>query len=668
MSGRARFVPDAVGDETAQEIQVGDLVPATVAETIAHRERPALQEVLAATDKVNAFQLAGRFLADAPVEDVRALAEAWEHKVDDERAPQNAWKLLLGRMLAFNPVAAFELGARLRANIYPKSDPTKSITWIEQFLLKTWATSDARAALAYASERDPEEWLPDVLGIAARHDMNAALRVLEAHPDLPSIAVKVLEQLAKTDPGDALKRAIAIDDDTVRESARRVVLTEWAKTDADAAMAAIQGLGLSRQQSLDHTKNIAAALIPTAPEVAEKLLATLPEGYSRFWLFERLAKEKAKMDADAALQRAQALPPAKERQQALAYTINSLAAGDPRKLVALLDQFGWDIANNLMSGRKTYQLNGGGSSGSGSVLDASDALLDIARTNPEEAIKLALKLPSSSSGGRSGALGELIREWSTRDIAGYLDWLTEAAPGTAIIDKLQPDIYSLPLEQAEQVAQRLESLEPVLRDAVAAELGRRFAESDPDRAYALADSLADEGTRNRELGELVRSLVGIDLEKSLELFDQLPTAAAPDAASRMLSELMTQSPETAFAWFNQQDPKRLGTASFAHMAKLQFRVDPRATSQWVAELPPSEGRDYAAGSLSRALSVDGSGNPVDYDAARQWAESVDDPTLREGYLKEIIERAQKLDVDAARGLLDSSSLSPETKQELSREF
>ncbi|MEZ5327467.1 MAG: hypothetical protein R3F19_20650 [Verrucomicrobiales bacterium] len=429
MFGRARFVPDAAGDETAQEIQVGDLVQTTVAGTTAHRQRPALQEVLAATDKVNAFQLAGRFLADAPEDVVRALAEAWDYKVDDERAPQNAWKLLLGRMLAFNPVAAFELGARLRANVFPKSDPTKSITWIEQFLLKTWATRDARAALAYASERDPEEWLPDVLGIAARHDMNAAQRVLDAHPDLPSLAVKVLEQLAKTDPGDALKRAMAIDDDDVREWARRVVLTEWAKSDADAAMAAIQGLVLSRQQSLDHTKNIAAALIPTAPEVAEKLLATLPEGYSRFWLFERLAEQKARIDPDAALLWAQALPPGNERQQALAHAINSLTAGDPRKLVTLLDQFGWDIVKNLMSERKTYQLNGDGSLGSGSVLDSTVALLDVARTDPEEAIKLALRLH-----GYGGTLRALIKDWTIRDPAGYLDWLAEATPDSAIID------------------------------------------------------------------------------------------------------------------------------------------------------------------------------------------------------------------------------------------
>ncbi|MEZ5327466.1 MAG: hypothetical protein R3F19_20645 [Verrucomicrobiales bacterium] len=83
----------------------------------------------------------------------------------------------------------------------------------------------------------------------------------------------------------------------------------------------------------------------------------------------------------------------------------------------------------------------------------------------------------------------------------------------------------------------------------------------------------------------MRTLVATDLDKSQQLFDQLPTAAAPAAAPRILIELGKQGADSALAWFNQQSPERLGSRSYAQMAWLQFYNDSLAASQWVASLP-----------------------------------------------------------------------------------
>ena len=146
--------------------------------------------------------MAGRFLKDADVEEVLALAHAWELTVND-LAPANAWELLLGSLVAFDPDGALDLGQRLKANGYYDN--------FAGFILQTWFTLDPVAALAHA-ETGPGRLLPLIIEEVARRDMAQALDLSHRHPSIPALAQHVLPELGKTDPLGAMDRAEGIAD------------------------------------------------------------------------------------------------------------------------------------------------------------------------------------------------------------------------------------------------------------------------------------------------------------------------------------------------------------------------------------------------------------------------------------------------------------------------
>ena len=455
--------------------------------------RPGLDELLTARrDEV--FSISGKFVTHASADELLALAEAWQFKVNRSNSPQNAWMLLLGRLVAFDPETALELGQQLKANGHHDD--------FAGFILRTWFALDPMPALAHA-KTDPHRLLPLIVKEVARRDMTLALKLLDGHPSISKMARTVLPELAKTDPLGAVGRAEAITDVRARDRTLRTLVFSWAKRDPDAALAYIANLDRPTLQ-LKHAAM--EALIKEDPYKAEVVLQTLlPPGKTRLRIFRALAQRKVDDDPDAALAWARGLPDSPERMTAIGLAAEAITEGVPERVLALLDEIGWENAGrNPATTTVSFTMSGGGGGSwdNGGMSDlAKSALLELAKTDPANAMGKALKLPPASdnfmASERTNLLVEMARAWSTADIVSYVDWLDQAG-ADVIPSELRPSLNQMPLDQANDLESRIPSLESSeLKLTLERQLARRLAESEPVRAFEMASGLVGENRAKR---------------------------------------------------------------------------------------------------------------------------------------------------------------------------
>ena len=622
--------------------------------------RPTLDEVLA-SDAQERLKLLARFLPEATLEDGLAIAESWKYRVNNENSPQMAWKLLLARLIDLDPPAAFDTAK--------KFGEKRSRTSFQNYVCRTWAAKDPSPALAFAL-LEPKKYLPQMIEVVARQDIDRAFGLVDEFPDIPSLATAVLTQLAKSDPEAALARAESMDGGASGTDMLGPILREWAQQAPEAALAYLDDLDVTETKRGSLQRSIVSAMIEKHPGEAERALANrFPPGKDRFNMFKVLASRKARDSPEGAFAWAEALPPGPERHAAIAITIKAVTESVPARVIELLDRIGWEHAlPNAADGSQLREFGGGGGgsySHNGSLIDTvRDSLKAMAKTDPVRALKYAARLPATSGGWheppRDDAVEEIGRQWIVDDPSGYLSWLSSS--GFAELPKqLDVEIGSLPIDKVERLAEEdFPQLSGELRRKMARALAHRLLESNPGRALELIGEL-DESARESESVSLVQSMAENVPERGMAYFDRVATKSKPQVAATLLRSLAEQDFQQARQWFFSKPDAALGGAGYRAMTQVWFQNDPREASEWVAALPPGDNRDRSVAALADLLASD---RQPDFDAAIQWAEAIDDDSLRSDGLRKVYQHLLRHDRAVGEVAIDASSLSDQHKESL----
>ena len=224
-------------------------------------------------------------------------------------------------------------------------------------------------------------------------------------------------------------------------SGASVIAAEWAKSNPEAALAWAQTLkGNDKDQAIS---SVVREIAMTNPQKAVQLAATM-EGEAKTSAYESIASQWGAKNFSEAEAWIKSLP-AEEQDTAMASAIRSLANQDPQaastKIAAMADG---DAKNRAI----------------GEVVDT------WSRENPKAA---AAWLSSQSAEASGRAMRELMGNWARQDDAGALSYLTAQPAGEARDQATQAYVWS-------------------------------NRSSDPKSVMTLAESIADEGDRQRAVG------------------------------------------------------------------------------------------------------------------------------------------------------------------------
>lgn len=592
--------------------------------------------------------MVARYLRGAPLDEIVALAEAWEF--DAARAPVVAWKLVLACWVEQDAPGALEAARRIGGKEAA----------LELFALRTWVEVDPAGAVAVA-EQEPVRMLAAIIGIVAKGDMAVALGVIERYPGEEALVLPVLKALAESDPRAAVARAESIPEAGLRKKALAAVAAVWAKGDPSAALAWLEAGDGEASETRGLTPSILEGIIESDPDLAAERIAGLAEGPMKYGLMKQLAQRKAKDDPAAALAWAEALPEGGDRKAALSICVKAVTKGDPAKLLAYLEEKGWDLAGlNPKEGQQEFELSGGGGSygwGGSLYAEVQSAIRGLAREDPEKALLYAAKL-SSVDDGMSGSFrarmaSDIVRRWFADEPQAALDWIA-GNPSASERKIVERDIeQEMSADQRQWVLENAATVKSeVLKEAV---IGRMLTGegAQPDQAMALAETLTGEA-RDRAFARIAPQLLRAEPEKAFALLDRLPPGATRESA---VASFLGGGPiERARGCFEALPEADRTPNAYAALAQGWLRADQEAASQWVAELPPGERRDGAVGIV--AMSLIQSELP-DFPMALQWAASVGGNEARAATQRNVLNHWLRTDEEAANAAIGAGAF-PET--------
>jgi hypothetical protein len=252
------------------------------------------------------------------------------------------------------------------------------------------------------------------------------------------------------------------------------IAAEWAKLDPDAALAWANGLTGENQTSA--LRSIIGELAGTDPTKAAQIAATLT-GDEQARAYGDIAAKMASTDFAAAEAFIQGLP-AESRNRALSDALEVLARTDPQAAAAKL-------ANIAEGGDRDRAIEG--------IAEG------WARQDPAAA---AAWVSQQTTEDMDDALRPVIASWAGRDPAAALTWINSQPQGEVRDEAIGTYIWS-------------------------------SGGSDPQATLQLAESISDEGDRNRSIFMATRRWMQSDREAATTYIQQ-STAISDEAKQRII--------------------------------------------------------------------------------------------------------------------------------------
>jgi hypothetical protein len=257
-------------------------------------------------------------------------------------------------------------------------------------------------------------------------------------------------------------------------NAASVIATEWAKLDPDAALAWANGLTGENQTGA--LRSIISELAGTDPTKAAQIASTL-SGDEQARAYGDIAEKMASKDFASAEAFIQGLP-AEARDRAMSEALNVLARTDPQAAAAKVA--------NLAAGRDRDRAIEGVAEG-------------WARQDPAAA---AAWVSQQQTEDMDDAMRPVIAAWAGRDSAAALSWINSQPEGEVRDEAIGTYIWT-------------------------------NRSSDPQATLQLAESISDEGDRNRSIFMATRRWMQQDREAATAYIQQ-STAISEEAKQRII--------------------------------------------------------------------------------------------------------------------------------------
>ncbi len=314
-----------------------------------------------------------------------------------------------------------------------------------------------------------------------------------------------------------------------------LLLTRWAKTDPEAALASLANVDLKKQG--DAPISVLSAIVADDPERARAWLEDPENAMARYpWIGQFLAgavaKEWVRTDPDAALAWAVGLP---DSQQAGAY---------------------------------------------------SGVLGSLAMTDPANAAERALAL--QDNGARSHILGEIAEVWAARDPAAASAWAMglEGSAREATMGKILGTMArSDPAGAASRVGEMGESGGAYVLPVV-----ESWSQQDPAAAAAWTLKQPANNNSGRALGTALWHWTTREPEAASQWLADQPADPVLDGGIAGLSKAATGiDPGAATQWANSISDPALRETMVTSSLGAWRKADPGAANRWVdTNLPPAK--------------------------------------------------------------------------------
>lgn len=325
-----------------------------------------------------------------------------------------------------------------------------------------------------------------------------------------------------------------------------------------------------------------------------------------------------------------ARPPASDRNGALTAVLSSLAATQPARAVALLEgvQEGalrsalarqlaevWTAkdaaaAANWLAGDGTRFLDPGAA-----AAPLLRAVTQWSTFDPEAATRFAAA-QAADRGPMARALSIASRAWGQTDAAAALAWADALPPADGRRPQARASVWEGWTERdppAAGAALRGQLYAGGSRPPVelAAGVGRRWAQADPNAAAQWALSLPTNGARGSALTQVAATWAQAD---------------APAAAQ----------------WAATLPPSSVRAGIWKEIVNDWADGDADATGTWLGGLPPGRDHDEAVGAYLPKV------EPTEPEKALAWVSTVGDPGLRAEQMQSVLSRWVRRDAVAAR--------------------
>ena len=262
--------------------------------------------------------------------------------------------------------------------------------------------------------------------------------------------------------------------------------------------------------------------------------------------------------------------------------------------------------------------------GSAQTVATSAVAKNFAKGNLNAALQWAKGL---SGPVQSAATREIVNLWSSSD---------PEATGAWIMQQASPQVR---------------------RDALR-QLAGNWVSRDPGAAIEYGQTIADPGLRNGFVESAMQRFTSMD---PVSAANWLSSNAAKPHASSLIGNVSSRwaafDPNSAAGWATSIADATLRNKAVSAVSRSWGETDPTKAAQWINSLKDVQARDAATAAFSVELAK---ANPA---TAVQWASHISDPAKLSNSINQIVNNWKKIDPNAARSFVLSSTSMPANLRE-----
>ena len=476
-----------------------------------------------------------------------------------------------------------------------------------------------------------------VMTVIAGGSTSKAFALIDALPDSSfktQMRISALSNLVWHDPAAAFELEVKYAGDKP-DFAPQMMMFEWVKRDADAAMKAVSRLTGAAAATANAA--LLQVLAGYDPQKAWNYAQSLPRHKGDIWQDPRYSTLSAWANADplAAMNTALTLEDDELKSAAIGEIARNWAEADFPAALAFVNALG-DPASR------------------------AKALAAMAYSSRAQKPELFSALLEFGPVGDQSQTHYLIREWAKEDPTAAAEAVQQLPPGPALeqaVCEFTRGWLSAESTRSEDVIAWTSSLPTAAARAAAArtvfdELGRK----DGSAAARLIATL-DPALRNEAAWGLAQGWASSEPA----LAAAWGAALAPESRSAVLPGIVSQwasrTPEQAAAFAQAQDSQ--GDLVSA-VAQQWMPYSPDQAGRWVDKLPAGDARDAGLSSIGQIVANE------DPAAAVLWISRMTSAPRREQELQYICSQWTQIDPIAAKAWIGGSNLSADTKSLLLR--
>ena len=425
------------------------------------------------------------------------------------------------------------------------------------------------------------------------------------------LQTRVMEKIAQVwaaqDPLSALSQADALPDN-VKSAYRVAVLHEWAHLDSAGYLAYLEAGNSTPEEAYYGLQFLAAA----DPERVLAIAAGLNGNAAQF--AKGLALNAlAEIDIDAAIARANSLPPGQDREVALMAVGGAIARRDPQAALdwarsvtppsrSLLSEITFSISRN--NPELAFELLDNPPPGIDPQMITSLIGSQVIARRPGQMQEFANRLLARENVQSANALRNLMGNWMQQDPEEALDWVL-ANDASLDASLLSNAAVNLARNDPQAAANYVDRIPEAFKGVWITQVASGYALADPNAAMAWISQYQGQDFYNNAYGQIVIASAQADPRNAASLVAQSDPVLQLRAAPQVAQLYARRDPMGAANWAQSLENPRARDLAIESAISSWANVDVAAATRFTLDLDRGDSRDRALNNLLLRASSNG---------------------------------------------------------------